>query len=133
MRVTPWGTRRGGLNFGSGCLRVGGPVAAGFGDFDEAGAEGERRMAGEVGDDEHLVAQRGDEEQIDLDMMRAISWATLRRRRSVCTKSTAERKRDWRKMLGQASGTWAFSWSTWWLRVSSSKAAAAFGEENEVE
>ncbi len=40
-----------------------------------------------------------------LEKTRAISMATLRRKRSVCTKSTAERNRDWRKMLGQASGT----------------------------
>src|SRR2546421_6820914 len=34
---------------------------------------------------------------------RAISSATLRRRRSAWTKSTAERNRDWRNRLGQAS------------------------------
>jgi len=43
---------------------VGGPVAAGLGDGDEAGAEGERGMAGEVGEGEHLVAERGDEEEV---------------------------------------------------------------------
>src|SRR5438270_326370 len=32
----------------------------------------------------------------------AIATATLRRRRSACTKSTAEMKRDWRNVLGQA-------------------------------
>ncbi len=66
MRVTPWGTRRGGENFGRGLVGVGGPVAAGLGDFDEAGAEGEGGVAGEVGDGEHLVAEGGDEEEIDL-------------------------------------------------------------------
>ena len=45
---------------------VWGPVAAGFGDFDESGAEGEGGVAGEVGDGEHLVAEGGDEEEIDL-------------------------------------------------------------------
>ena len=39
---------------------VGGPVAAGLGDLDEAGAEGEGGVAGEVGDGEHLVAEGGD-------------------------------------------------------------------------
>ena len=34
---------------------------------------------------------------------RAISSATFRRRRSACTKSTAERKRAWRKMVAQNS------------------------------
>src|SRR5439155_6514451 len=58
------------------------------------------------------------------EKMRAISWATLRRKRSAWTKSTAERKRDWRNRLGQASGGCTLSWSTAWLRVSSSKAAA---------
>lgn len=45
---------------------VGRPVAAGLGDADEAGAEGERGMAGEVGDGEHLVAEGRDEEEVDL-------------------------------------------------------------------
>src|ERR1700722_6889574 len=38
-------------------LWIGGPVAAGFVDCDESGAQGERGMAGEVGDGEHLVTQ----------------------------------------------------------------------------
>jgi collagen type III alpha len=46
--------------------RVGSPVAAGFGDVDESGAEGEGGVAGEVGDGEHLVTEGGDEEEIDL-------------------------------------------------------------------
>jgi DNA-binding transcriptional LysR family regulator len=58
------------------------------------------------------------------EKMRAISSATLRRMRSACTKSTADRKRASRNRLGQASGTWAFSWSTRWSSVISSKAAA---------
>ena len=45
---------------------VGGPVAAGLGDFDKAGAEGEGWVAREVGDGEDFVAERGDEEEIDL-------------------------------------------------------------------
>ena len=57
-------TRRGELRQGMG--GVGSPIAAGFRDFDEASAESERRMAGVVGDDENFVAERGDEEQVDL-------------------------------------------------------------------
>jgi hypothetical protein len=96
--------------FGQRMRRVGRPIAARFRHFHEAGAQRERRMAGEVADGQHFVAQRRHQQQIDLEKMRAISCATLRRRRSACTKSTAERKRAWRKRLGQASGTCAFSW-----------------------
>ena len=53
------------IEFGQRAVGVGRPVAAGFGDFDESGAQGERGMAGEVGDGEHFVAQRGDQQQID--------------------------------------------------------------------
>src|SRR5206468_12705398 len=56
---------------------------------------------------------------------RAISPATILRKRSAWTKSTAERKRDWRKMFGQASGTCILSWSTPRVVVSSSKGATA--------
>ena len=56
---------------------------------------------------------------------RTISFATFRRNRSAWTKSTADRKRDWRNRLGQASGTCIFSWSTRRLSVRSSNAAAA--------
>jgi hypothetical protein len=56
---------------------------------------------------------------------RAISPATLRRRRSAWTKSTAERKRDCRNVFGQASGTCTFNLSSPRESVSSSKAAAA--------
>ena len=67
-------------------------------------------MPGEVGDGEHLVAQRRHEQQVDArEKMRAISSATLRRSRSACTKSTAERKRASRKRFGHASGTCTFS------------------------
>src|SRR5947199_10782836 len=50
--------------FGQGLGGVGGPVGPGFGDFDEAGAEGERGVAGEVGDREDFVAEGGDEEEV---------------------------------------------------------------------
>ena len=45
---------------------IGCPVAACFGDFDEAGAHGERGMAGIVGDGEDFVAQGRNQEQIHL-------------------------------------------------------------------
>ena len=47
-------------------VRVGGPVGASFGDFDKAGAQRERRMAGVVGDGEHFVAKGRDQEQVDV-------------------------------------------------------------------
>src|SRR5712664_3090840 len=47
-----------GRKFWQGIFRIGGPVGARFGDFDEAGAERKRRVAGVVADGEHLVAQR---------------------------------------------------------------------------
>ncbi len=58
-------------------------------------------------------------------MTRAISTATLRRSRSACTRSTADRKRAWRKVLGHASATCIFSWSSRPSLAHSSKAAAA--------
>ena len=66
MSVTPCGTRRGGENFGSGCVGSGAQSLRASDDLDEAGAQRERRMAGEVGDGEHLVAQRRHEQQVDL-------------------------------------------------------------------
>ncbi len=56
-------TRRGEL--GQRVMRVGRPIAAGLGDFNESCAKGERRVAGEVADDQHLVAQGRNEEQVD--------------------------------------------------------------------
>jgi len=53
------------VEFSERLVWVGGPVAAGLGDFDEAGAQGERGVAGEVGDGEYLVAEGGDEEEVD--------------------------------------------------------------------
>ena len=41
------------------------PVAAGF-LLHETGAQGKRRMAGEVGDGQHLVAQRGHQQEVHL-------------------------------------------------------------------
>src|SRR5882757_11099335 len=48
-----------------GLCGVGCPVAASLGDFDEAGAEGEGGVTGEVGDGEDLVSEGGDEEEVD--------------------------------------------------------------------
>src|ERR1700760_4987906 len=45
---------------------IGSPVAACLCDFNEAGSQSQRGMAGEVGDGEHLVAERGNQQQIDL-------------------------------------------------------------------
>src|SRR5213078_346979 len=59
------------------------------------------------------------------EKMRAISCATLRRKRSAWTKSTAERKRDCRNVFGQPSGTCILSSFTRRDRVRSSNAAAA--------
>ncbi len=84
ISVTPCGTRRGGENFGRGMRGIGRPVTPRLGDLDEAGAQGERGVAGEVGDGEHLVAQGGDKQEVDLRVkMRAIASATLRRKRSA--------------------------------------------------
>ena len=66
ISVTPCGTRRGGSNFGSGFVRVGRPVAARLRHLHESRAQRERRMAREVGDGQHLVAQRRHEQQIHL-------------------------------------------------------------------
>jgi len=45
---------------------VGGPVAAGFGDLDETGAEGERWVSGEVADRQHFVAEGWHQQQVYL-------------------------------------------------------------------
>ena len=106
--VTPCGTRRGGENFGSGCAGVRCPIAARFAHFHKARPHGQRRMPCEIRDHQCLIAQRRNQQQIHLGEVRAISSATLRRKRSARTKSTAERKRDCRNRFGQASGTCAF-------------------------
>src|SRR5215831_11219844 len=50
---------------GQGMVGIGGPVAARLTDFDKSGSQRKRRVAGEIGDDQHLVTQRGHEEQVD--------------------------------------------------------------------
>ena len=64
--VMPCGTRRGGLNVGSGCAGSGAQSLARFRHLDESGAQRQRRMAGEVGDGQLLVAQRRHEQHVDL-------------------------------------------------------------------
>src|SRR5580692_12539254 len=49
-----------------GAAWVGRPVGTRFGDFDKSCAHRERRMAGEIGDGQHFVAQRRNDQQIDL-------------------------------------------------------------------
>src|SRR5271155_1159725 len=61
MRHTP--RRR---KFGWRVSRIGRPIAARLRDLDEARAQGERGMARSVGDGKHLVAQRGNQKQVDL-------------------------------------------------------------------
>jgi len=63
--VTPWGTRRGGENFGSGRLGSGAQSVRASATSTKTGAHGERGLAGEIGDGEHFVAERWDEEQVD--------------------------------------------------------------------
>ena len=124
--VTPCGTRRGGENFGSGLRRIGRPVAARFRDVDEAGAQRQRRMSGEVRDRQHLVAQRRHEQEIDLREDPAPSP----RRRGAATDRPARSRRPTgtapaRNRLGHASGTCTFSAPALPLSVSSSNDAAA--------
>jgi hypothetical protein len=49
-----------------GIFRIGSPVAAGLGDFDKTCAEGERRLAGEIGDGEHFIAKGWYQQQVNL-------------------------------------------------------------------
>ena len=65
--------------------------------------------------------------------MRPISLATMRRKRSVCTKSTADRKRDWRKVFGHASGTCIFSSLSLPLKRQLFERGRGLGEQNQVE
>src|SRR5437762_8421546 len=130
MRVTPWGTRRGGENLGSGLL--------GSGAQSLRASDTSTKPARSVSEGCPVklvmvsISSRSDgtSSRSTWEKTRAISLATLRRNRSDWTKSTADRNRDWRKRFGQASGTCTLSWSTWWLSVSSSKAAAA--SENRI-
>src|SRR5216684_1131488 len=93
MRVMPWGTRRGGENFGRG--------------FFGSGAQSERawetwtKPARSVSEGWPVLLlmvsissrSEGTRSRSTWEKRRAISSATLRRKRSAWTKSTAERKR----------------------------------------
>src|SRR5438445_755937 len=102
-RVTPWGTRRGGENFGNGFC--------GSGAQSERASETSTKPARSVSEGWPVLLlmvsissrSEGTSSRSTSEKMRAISWQTLRRKRSVWTKSTAERKRAWRKRLGQES------------------------------
>ena len=124
-RVTPCGTRLGGVNFGSG--------------FFGSGAQSLRacdtstnpaRMVKDGCPVKFVITRNssrseGTSSRSTSEKIRSISIATLRLSLSACTKSTAERNRDWRNVFGHASGTCIFNSSTLWLSVSSSNAAAA--------
>src|SRR5271163_4042434 len=124
ISVTPCGTRRGGENFGSGF--------AGSGAQSLRASETSTNPARSVSEGCPVklvivnISSRSDgtSSKSTSEKTRAISSATFRRRRSACTKSTAERNRDCLKVFGHASGTWAFNWSTAWFSVISSNAAA---------
>src|SRR6266567_3839706 len=60
------GNAAGRREFRQGMLRVGCPVRARFGDFDKASAKRERGVASVVADGEHFVAERRNEEQVDV-------------------------------------------------------------------
>ena len=62
----PCGTRRGGLNFGSGFAGSGAQSLRASETSHESGAQRQRRMAGEVRDRELLVAQRRHEQHVDV-------------------------------------------------------------------
>src|SRR5262245_24021615 len=52
--------------FGQWISRIRSPIAARFPDFNEAGAQSERRMTGKIGDGEHFAAQRRHQKQVHL-------------------------------------------------------------------
>ena len=123
--MTPCGTRRGGENLGSGFVGSGAQSLR----ASETSTNPARRVSDGCPVKLVMVSissrSDGTSSRSTCENTRAISFATLRRKRSACTKSTAERKRDWRKVLGQASGTCTLSWFSPPLSVSSSNAAAA--------
>jgi hypothetical protein len=109
MSVTPCGTRRGGENLGKGW--------AGSGAQSLRASATSTKPARNVSDGCPVkfvivsISSRseGTSSRSTYEKIRAISCATLRRSRSACTKSTADRNRAWRKRFGQASGTCALS------------------------
>src|SRR5207302_11311363 len=97
IRVTRWGTRRGVENFGSGFL--------GSGAQSERASDTSTKPARSVSDGwpvwllmESISSRsEGTSNRSTCEEMRAIASATLRRKLSAWTKSTAERKLDGRK------------------------------------
>ena len=73
ISVTPCGTRRGGENFGSGCAGSGAQSLRASRHLHKSRPQRQRRMSGEVGDRQHLVAQRRHQQQIDFATTRAPS------------------------------------------------------------
>src|ERR1700742_3480344 len=124
ISVTPCGTRLGGENFGSG--------------FFGSGAQSLRasltstKPARSVSDGcpvKFVIVKissrsEGTSSRSTSPKIRAISIATLRRMRSACTKSTADKNRACRNKFGQASGTCAFNSFMRRSSVYSSNAAA---------
>ena len=111
----PCGTRRGGVNFGSGF--------AGSGAQSLRASETSTKPARSVSDGWPVklvivsCSSRSDgtiSRSTSLKM-RAISSATLRRSRSACTQSTAERNRASRNRFGHASFTCTLSVPSWLL------------------
>jgi len=109
IRVTPCGTRRGGENFGNGLL--------GSGAQSLRASDTSTNPARKVSEGWPVkfvmvsISSRseGTKSKSTWEKTRDISSATFRRKRSTCTRSTAERNRDCRKMLGQASGVCTLS------------------------
>src|SRR6185503_20749324 len=97
--------RRGGENFGKGCC--------GSGAQSLRASDTSTKPAGKVSDGWPVklvmtsISSRkeGTSSKSTYENRRAISWATLWRKRSACTKSTADKKRAWRRTFGHASGT----------------------------
>ena len=135
ISVTPCGTRRGGEKLGSGCAGSGAQSLRASRHVDEAGAQGERRMAGEVGDRQHLVAQRRHQQQVDLRRRPAPSPAPpCGAGGRPARRSTADRKRDWRNSVRPRVGHLHLQLiEAGRSSVSSSNAAARLGEQDEVQ
>src|SRR5262245_53789009 len=132
IRVTPCGTRRGVVNVGRGLFGSGAQSLRAF----DTSTKPARNVS--EGCPVKLVMvkissrKEGTSRRSTSEKTRSISLATWRRRRSACTKSTAERNRAWRNRFGHASGTWAFSWFSPPLSVIL-KGRGAFREQNQIE
>src|SRR5689334_15427512 len=66
MSVTPCGTRRGGENFGKGCCGSGAQSLRASDTSTKPAGKVSDGWPGEVGDDQHLVAQRRHQQQVDV-------------------------------------------------------------------